>query len=1011
MLHYILQTIVFQLFFLLVYDVFLNKETFFNWNRGYLLGTAVLSILLPFIKIQHLKETLPSEYIVTLPPVILGQTTTEVKEPIVLDAVMIAPSMSVWEIMLYVGMAVAFGFFLFKFFRILFFVFKNPKKRFDKALIVRLINSSEAFSFFHYIFLGEQIKEVEKKMILMHEMVHVKQRHTIDLLFFEMLRVLFWFNPLVYMYQNRVAALHEYIADSQAIKYQDKNQYYQNLLSQVFETKHISFINTFFNQSLIKKRIVMLSKSRSKQINLIKYALLIPLVFGMLVYTSAEAQRKGNNSDNQYQELDDESLKEKLYSDLLDMEKAGMSFTEILTASKLNSDRYFVSRVDFYKSQMADKYMLSKGETLVKDLSRQQKMTYADYLEYKKTDEAKLLWESDIKHGVLRLLVNDMDALTDEEQKRKEQKINLIKKDDYLNALRIENIDGSKMYVQSHASLFSVNKRDDSKAVLLNNPSFNVGFDVVDRVPAFPGCEGLSNADLKKCLTEGVSKHIRDNFNYEVADKLNLIGEQRIHVIFKIDEEGNTIDVNVVRALYSELEVEAKRIVKTLPKMIPGQHKGRNVTVPYSLPIIIDIGGNSERAKDLEAIMLNEVEVPFAMVDKAPVFLGCEGLITNEEKRQCMSKAVQKFVNRNFNTAIADSLGLTGRQRINVIFKIDTKGDIVGISSRASHPALEAEAIRVIESLPKIIPGENNGKKVIVPYSLPIIFQVQDQSTVDETVVIAYGENKKKDISEEAIEVPFAVIDQVPVYPGCEDLATNQERKQCMSDKIRELINRKFNTDIAKSLGLEGRQRINVIFKIGENGTISMDDIRARAPHKDLEAEAIRVIKELPKMMPGKQRGKNVTVPYSLPIVFEVDNTQLLDEVAVVAYPSLDQSNIEVPFAVVEEVPVFPGCESLTSNDERKKCMSNEIQSHVNKNFNTKLAKKSGVKGRQNINVIFKIDTNGNITDIRSRAKHPALEAEAIRVIKTLPKMIPGKQRGKNVVVPYSLPIVFQVKR
>jgi hypothetical protein len=89
--------------------------------------------------------------------------------------------------------------------------------------------------------------------------------------------------------------------------------------------------------------------------------------------------------------------------------------------------------------------------------------------------------------------------------------------------------------------------------------------------------------------------------------------------------------------------------------------------------------------------------------------------------------------------------------------------------------------------------------------------------------------------------------------------------------------------------------------------------------------------------------------------------------------------------------------------------MSNEISMFVNKNFNTKIGKENGLVGRQRINVIFKIDNQGNIVDVRSRAPHPALEAEAIRVIKTLPKMIPGKQKGKAVNVPYSLPIIFQV--
>ena len=120
-------------------------------------------------------------------------------------------------------------------------------------------------------------------------------------------------------------------------------------------------------------------------------------------------------------------------------------------------------------------------------------------------------------------------------------------------------------------------------------------------------------------------------------------------------------------------------------------------------------------------------------------------------------------------------------------------------------------------------------------------------------------------------------------------------------------------------------------------------------------------------------------------------------------------NRIEVPFGVIDQVPVFSGCELLTTNEAKKECLSKSIAKHVNRNFNTKLAKELGLKGRQRINVIFKIDIEGNIIDVRSRAPHPDLEKEAIRVIKTLPQMIPGEQNGVVVTVPYSLPIVFQV--
>ena len=91
-----------------------------------------------------------------------------------------------------------------------------------------------------------------------------------------------------------------------------------------------------------------------------------------------------------------------------------------------------------------------------------------------------------------------------------------------------------------------------------------------------------------------------------------------------------------------------------------------------------------------------------------------------------MSQKITKFVQRKFNTKLAGNLGLSGRQRIRVIFKIDKNGDVVGVRARAPHPMLVKEATRVVNLLPKMKPGKQRGKAVVVPYSLPIIFQVQD---------------------------------------------------------------------------------------------------------------------------------------------------------------------------------------------------------------------------------------------------------------------------------------------
>ena len=115
---------------------------------------------------------------------------------------------------------------------------------------------------------------------------------------------------------------------------------------------------------------------------------------------------------------------------------------------------------------------------------------------------------------------------------------------------------------------------------------------------------------------------------------------------------------------------------------------------------------------------------------------------------------------------------------------------------------------------------------------------------------------------------------------------------------------------------------------------------------------------------------------------------------------------IEVPFAVVEEVPVFPGCESASDN---RACFTEKMQEHIRLHFQyPETAQKMGIQGR--VQVVFTIQTDGSIGNIRLRGPDQNLETEALRIIKLLPKMTPGKQRGKPVSVPFSIPVTFRLK-
>ena len=118
----------------------------------------------------------------------------------------------------------------------------------------------------------------------------------------------------------------------------------------------------------------------------------------------------------------------------------------------------------------------------------------------------------------------------------------------------------------------------------------------------------------------------------------------------------------------------------------------------------------------------------------------------------------------------------------------------------------------------------------------------------------------------------------------------------------------------------------------------------------------------------------------------------------------------DVPFAVIENVPVYPGCNEK-SNEELKKCMSDKISEFVNIHFDMKMIEALDLPPKIYRSAIqFKIDNQGNVVDVHARADYPEIGKEAVRVVSNLPQMIPGKQKGKNVGVLYSLPIIFKIE-
>lgn len=160
------------------------------------------------------------------------------------------------------------------------------------------------------------------------------------------------------------------------------------------------------------------------------------------------------------------------------------------------------------------------------------------------------------------------------------------------------------------------------------------------------------------------------------------------------------------------------------------------------------------------------------------------------------------------------------------------------------------------------------------PAAPEIITVVEDEVEVEETVIKSTETSQEEEIIEvddiavedveEEIDVPFAVIEDVPVFPGCEN---EKDKRACFNEKMQDHIRKNFRyPEIAQEMGVQGR--VSVMFVIQKDGSIG--NIRMRGPDQNLEKEAERIISRLPKMTPGKQRGRAVRVPFSIPITFKL---------------------------------------------------------------------------------------------------------------------------------------------
>ncbi len=262
----------------LIYVMFLRKETFFRINRWFLLGSVLFSVILPIIKLRILNQQ----------PLMLAEITVTPYRNM-LEAITVYShgfSGSVEKailsanLLIYIylmGVAFFLGRFLFRIVQIILIIRKNEIQSADGFKLVLLDEETSPYSFLKYVFVRQsliQSKGYEK--MIEHEVEHVKQGHSNDVIFLELLTVFQWFNPFMWMLNRAIRETHEFLADQAVLSKGVSRGEYKLLLLNQFVGGQLVIANNF-NYSLIKKRIKMISKIKSSKIAITKIA------FGFLV--------------------------------------------------------------------------------------------------------------------------------------------------------------------------------------------------------------------------------------------------------------------------------------------------------------------------------------------------------------------------------------------------------------------------------------------------------------------------------------------------------------------------------------------------------------------------------------------------------------------------------------------------------------------------------------------------------------------------------------------------------
>lgn len=517
-LYYLVQVNVYLILFYSFYKLVLFGETFHHLNRAYLVLSALLSFGIPLWYSEYVQSWLITKeinevlYTIYDPAMILIRPTNGVSFTWadILEGLYIV-GISIFSIRLVVTLLQ------------LIVVLKN--KDFEKFT---------AFSFFGYSFVDETLKK--RETILAHEHVHIQQLHSADVMIFEVIAILNWFNPVVYQYKKDIKHIHEFIADEIAARNeQSKVDYAMLLFTQEFGLQPDQLTNRFFTHSTLKRRIQMLSKPRSRKIMMLKYGLSVPLFILMLVLSSATIAKND-------------------VLDLVEIKLAGLADNK--TDFTLGSDTITLKEI---KKQEARKGSYIHGKV--------------------SAENGKALL-----NAVVEVLTKNTVSTTDE-------------KGEYeINASVGDKLSFSAEGFE--ATIITLGNKNVINIELKRVPGLSIleKSDRIEEIAVIGRSEmnrGLDNAEIFNTVEDnpmypgGVKElyaFINRNLKYPVeAQQANVSG--KVFAQFVVRQDGSISDIKILKGMGFGCDEETVRVIAQMPKWKPGKQNGRPVNVRFTMPV------------------------------------------------------------------------------------------------------------------------------------------------------------------------------------------------------------------------------------------------------------------------------------------------------------------------------------------------------------------------------------------------------------------------------------------